>query len=76
MATCGTCQREITWAWSEEDHALIAVDKLAAIGGAKTYNLDFTVDPDHRPQASRVRRPDVYPGHRLHGETCGAGTTL
>lgn len=74
MATCGKCQREVIWAWAEEDHALIALDKLAATGGS-TFNLDYSA-PDHRPEASRVRRPDVYPGHRLHDETCGAGTVL
>lgn len=72
MATCGKCQREVIWAWSEEDHALIAVDKLAAVGG-QTFTLDYPA-PDHRPEASRVRRPDAYPGHRLHDETCGVGT--
>lgn len=73
MATCGTCQREIIWAWSERDHSMIAVDKLAAVGGL-TYTLDFAAD--RKPEATNVQRPDVYPGHRLHSETCGKGTTL
>lgn len=75
MATCGTCQREIIWAWSEEDRPaeLIAVDKLAAVGGVKTFSLDYGEGPN-RPVAARVRRPDMYPGHRLHSETCGVGT--
>lgn len=73
MATCGKCQRDVIWAWSEEDHAVIAVDKLEEVGGAKTFSLDYVTETP-RPLASRVRRPDVYAGHRLHDETCGAGT--
>lgn len=73
MATCGTCQREILWAVEEERGDVIAVDKLAGIGGVRTYSLDFD-GPDPRPLAKRVLRPDVYAGHRLHIETCGTGT--
>jgi 23S rRNA-/tRNA-specific pseudouridylate synthase len=78
MATCGRCQREIIWAWSEEDHALVAVDKLAGlatVAASTSFKLDFEA-ADHRPAAARVKRPDVWPGHRLHDETCGAGTRL
>lgn len=78
MATCGTCQREIIWAWSEEAEELIAVDKLAAlttVARSAAYRLDYET-PDERPLATRVGRPDVWPGHRLHNETCGAGSVL
>lgn len=76
MATCGRCQREIIWAWSEEDHALVAVDKLAAlatVARVTAFKLDYEA-ADQRPIAARVRRPDVFPGHRLHDEMCGVGT--
>jgi hypothetical protein len=74
MATCGRCQREITWAWSESDHALIALDTSESYEG-RTYTLEFE-GPDQRPQASPVRRPGRFLGHRLHDETCGAGVVL
>lgn len=72
MATCGTCQREVIWAWSEEDHAVIALDKLTATASGTTFSLDYVTETPH-PVAVRVRRPDVHPGHRLHDETCGVG---
>jgi hypothetical protein len=72
VATCGQCQREIIWACLSNAHSSIALDKVEGLDGS-TYTLDHP-GGGQRPVATPVRRPGVFPGHRLHSETCGVGT--
>lgn len=72
MATCGTCQREITWATDPEGEP-IALDKAASYDGRGRFTLSYP-EPDGRPLATPVQRPGPFAGYPRHADVCGRGT--
>ena len=74
MATCGTCQREITWALDSEGNK-IALDKLPTFDGPDRFTLQFP-EGGGTPNAIPITVDRNHSGYRRHEKSCGQPTAL
>ena len=72
MATCGTCQREITWA-IDPDGQKVALDKLPTFDGPDRFTLQHP-EGGGIPNAIPITVDRYFSGYRRHALSCGKPT--